>query len=205
MEFLGPSVNDIDNVRALNRGYLELLRSQPGGARMTAAQAECLALSPFLLFTLREHDERLWDSLRVAPAQPDLVDDPLPPSRDVVRVQAAGLAFLWHLARRNPYAARVVSGATLRWCERLAATTLLRLLDWAATRELIAPRFDRGATVWRELLGSGAGAARMLRSSTHMRALQDLLTMQPEVEANRMRAAACAMPRVAARGGVPKV
>ena len=43
MEFLGPSDNDIDNVRALNRGYLELLRSQPGGARMTAAQAERLA------------------------------------------------------------------------------------------------------------------------------------------------------------------
>ena len=113
MEFLGPSDHDIDNVRSLNRGYLELLRSQPGGARMTAAQAERLARSPFLLFTLREHDERIWESLRVAPAQSDLVDDPLPPPRDVVRVQAAGLAFLWQLARCNPYAARAVSGATL--------------------------------------------------------------------------------------------
>ena len=205
MEFLGPSDNDIENVRALNRGYLELLRSQPGGARMTAAQAERLALSPFLLFTLREDDERIWESLRVAPTQPDLVDDPLPPPGDVVRVQAAGLAFLWQLARRNPYAARAISGATLRWCEQLAATTLLRLLDWAATRELITPRFDRGATVWQELLGSGAGAARMLRSSTHMRALQDLLTMRPEGETNRMRAAACSMPRIAARSSVPKV
>lgn len=210
MEFLGPTANDLDNVRALNRAYLALLRSSNGAAsssapRLTARQAERLAGSPFLLFSLREHDARFWQDLLADPPQGDLVDSPQPPSRQLGELQAAGLAFLWQLVRRSPYAARVISGAPLGWCEQLESTTLVGLLERAAMRQIAVPRFDSGKAVWHELPGSGTSAMRLLRSSAHMRALQSMLTVRPDSDTGQVRAAACAMSGVAERGGPTKV
>lgn len=210
MEFLGPTANDLDNVRALNRAYLALLRSSSGtgtstGRTLTPRQAKRLAASPFLLFSLREHDANFWATLLADALQGDLVDCPEPPSRELGELQAAGLAFLWQLVRRSPYAARVISGAPLGWCEQLESTTLVDLLARASSREIALPRFDSAATVWQQLPGRGSSAMRSLRSSAHMRALQSMLTVRPAADTGRLRAAACALGRVAERGGPSKV
>ena len=105
------------------------------------------------------------------------------------------MSFLWQLAGRNPYAARLVSGATLGWCERLSARTLLDVLRTAAgINELLQPRFPGNEDFWRKLLGPGVGSDAQSRRSAHITCLQWLLTDSPETGYRKIRAAACANP-----------
>jgi len=105
------------------------------------------------------------------------------------------VSFLWQLAGRNPYAARLVSGASLGWCERLAECTLLHVLRAAADRdELMQARFAADGDFWRKLLGPGLSSEPGVRHSAHVTCLQWLLTDDPAVHYRRVRSAACDNP-----------
>ena len=105
------------------------------------------------------------------------------------------VSFLWQLAGRNPYAARLVSGATLGWCERLAECTLLHVLRTAAEHDgLMQARFVADGDFWRRLLGPGLSSDAQVRHSAHVTCLQWLLTEDPAAHYRRLRSAACDNP-----------
>lgn len=204
MDYTGPDAADFADVAALNRAFLVRLRS-PGraGARlreqmpeqlqcivaaMRDVQVERLALSPFLLMSLRERDAAYWQRLGSEQGPGDLfaVDD-----RGTDEVVGAALSFLWHLARRNHYAVRLVAGAGTDWCTMLTASTLLSLLRRASSRaDLMQPRHAGNAAFWRKLLGPGLDSNVAVRGAAHTACLQTILTDLP-APARQPRAAAC--------------
>ena len=169
MEYQGLTADDLANVRALNRSWLRL-----------TGREERLAVAPFLLFSLSEHDDELWGRLLAEGGQHELFSEPLASSDALYRLNSTALAFLWELSRRNPYVARVIGGAPLDWCQRIASETLSRVHRCAVHRELITPRFPAEAAVYR-------------RVSAQMAALQSMLTLGIDQEAVRLPAAACRM------------
>lgn len=171
MEYEGLTRGDLTNVRALNRAWLRL--------EMRGKRFERLVAAPFLLFSFREQDDGWWQCLLNEGQQQDLLDERPRVTGERQALQAAGLAFLWELARRNPYVARVVSGASLHWCERIASETLVRVLECAANRDMVEPRFDYSSRVFSEI-----------------GALHALLTSGQDTRYERMAAAACRMPAV---------
>ncbi len=167
MEYQGINTDDLANVRALNRNWLRL-----------TGRNERLADAPFLLFSFRESDTRLWGRLLGESHQEDLfATRPHIPEgqRDL---QVTGLAFLWELVRRNPYVARIVSDAPPGWCERLSSETVVRVLACARHYDLVVRRFPADAPVY-------------LRRSAHMATLQLMLTGIDMAAAGRLPAAAC--------------
>lgn len=193
MDYSGPDAADYADVAALNYAFLVRLRS-PGdaGTRLRAhlpgelrrvvtalrdVQIERLASSPFLLLTLRERDSAYWKRLADEHLSPDL----FLAQRDATdEVAAAALSFLWHLARRNPYAARLVAGAGNEWCSMLTGHTLLPLLRQAAgRRDLLQPRHAGNAAFWGKLLGPGLDSNAVIRSAAHTACLQTILTNMP--------------------------
>ena len=191
MDYEGLTTDDLANVTALNRAWLDLGKGHAGAERLALAHIERLAAVPFLLFSFREHDDVLWRRLLADEPQADLIDDIPVKDADLHSLQGAGLAFLWELTRRNPYVARIVSGATLDWCDRLAGSTLARLLGAAAHRLIICPRFATDDGRLERLRNGGASADATLREATHMGVLQSLLTQVPGAPYSRMPAAAC--------------
>ena len=175
MEYQGLTPDDLANVRALNRAWLRL-----------TGRDERLAAAPFLLFSLSENNAELWERLLGDGGQHELFADRLAGSDELYGLLATALALLWELARRNPYVARVVGGAPLDWCQRIASETLLRVVGCARHRELIKPRFPADAVVYRKV-------------SAHMAALQSMLTFGIDQGAARLPAAACRMPGPARR------
>ncbi len=194
MEFQGLTKDDLNNVRALNRAWLAL--PAPGARVVTdLRRRERLSRTPFLLFSLRENDESVWDDLLGEAPQPDLFAARQPPARQVRDLQADALAFLWELARRNPYVCRLVSGAPLSWCELLASVTLCRLLRRTRRIALLDERFEEDSPLFRRLLLIGGSALRDARRAAHMSALQAMLTQVPVPPYQRLPAAACRMRR----------
>ena len=61
MEYEGLCRDDLDNVHALNRAWLELDGSAE--QRLSVRRLERLAATPFLLFSFRERDDRYWTRL----------------------------------------------------------------------------------------------------------------------------------------------
>ena len=122
MEYEGLTQDDLANVRALNRAWLRLRpQDSKGLPRLSEKRLERLASAPFLLFSFREHDDQWWKSLLEGGPQQDLLEERPTNASDLIALQSAGLAFLWALARRNPYVARLVSGAPLSWCDQIAS------------------------------------------------------------------------------------
>ena len=134
MEFSGPQKAEFNNVRSLNRGFLDSLRtaSEATGLRqalspklrpmvegLTDLQAQRLSEAPFLLLSLREQDSDYWSALFADDPNGDLLALASSDGRDR-HLSAAALGFLWQLAQHNPYAVRLISGATIKWCDRLA-------------------------------------------------------------------------------------
>ena len=204
MEFSGPQPADFANVRSLNIAFLRCLRGVATGVRMretlpdSAAttvlglgEAEIVRLAemPLLLVSVREYDDSYWQALLDSEPTRDLLksraETPV-----VAQVKAATLGFLWQLARHNPYAARLVSGATPEWCRRITACTLLSLL-WRALAEDELLR-------WERLLGPGLSPLPEVRNAAQISVLQRLLTHLPDHTRTRRRAAAC-------RSAVPSV
>ena len=199
MEYEGLTRDDLANIHALNRSFLKAISGSAAEAfgeiarrRLTDSQLSRLAGVPFLLFSFREHDNEYWQRVLADSPQLDLIDSGNPPDENIAQLQVAGLGFLWQLVRRNPYAARIVSGASVSWCERIAGLTLVSLLQSAAPRgDLLRMRFPDEETVWRRLLKDGISSKHQTRLASHYSALQALLTRAPELRYSRVAAAAC--------------
>ena len=174
MEYEGLTQDDLANVRALNRAWL---RCRDGGdvvaQSLTAQRLERLAAqrTPMIQTLAGLFEDR---------AQRDLLREPPPSNGGLRELQSAGLAFLWELARRNPYAARIVSGAPSHWCEQIASATLMQLLDRSSCCDLIQSRFEN--------------ISKMHKSFAQIGALQSMLTTGQPARDGRMAAAACRMP-----------
>lgn len=214
MDFSGPEPADYRNVQSLNYQFLFLARNGLAGhglqqqsepmvntliAGLTDLQIDRFSQSPFLLFSLRERDEEYWSFLSAEDRTMDLFVA-LEQGSESSQLAAAGLAFLWQLARRNPYAARLVSGATLNWCEQLAGHTLLYVLQRMAGRsDLLMLRRAEDADFWNKLLGPGLSSEPDVRKAAQLSALQTILTDDSTAQYRPMRAAACSLPLAALR------
>lgn len=210
MDFQPPEPADLANVRALNIAFVDALCAKTLPDRLFATipdglQAVCghtqaaqrLYSCPFLLFSLAEHDMPRWNRLFERPraSRPDLVDAMAGNGDVLAPVVLAALGFLWHLARRRPYAARVVSGASLAWCERLSESTLVDVYRFAvADGSLIGFRNGTDAAFWRRLLVSATSNEKPVRHAARLAALQTLLTEISAGTYQRLAAAACSMP-----------
>ena len=207
MEYEGPTRDDLANIEALNRSFLDIVKKSSATGvgviaerRLTDSELSRLASAPFLLFSLREHDGGYWERVLEMEPQIDLIQMPSSPDDNVRQLQMAGLGFLWQLSRRNPYVTRIVSGAPVGWCERMADLTLVTLLEVAAARnDLLSARFPDDDRLWRRLLGNGISTHHKVRLSSHQCALQAMLTRRREPDYNRVSAAACTMQRPAQR------
>ncbi len=188
-EYRGPASEDFTNVNALNTAFLQMTSDLP------RQKLQRLAAAPFLLFSFREDDDEWWHSVLGDDPQQDLIAAANSASSEVRKLQTAGLGFLWQLARRNPYAARIISGASVTWCEKLSSQTLVFLLDRVAARgDLMISRLENHEGIWSRLLGNGTCAERSVRRSSQLSALQTMLTCTRSVQYERLPAAACSMP-----------
>jgi hypothetical protein len=215
MEYQGPEPADLANVCALNIAFLDWLRVRgnsgaathsrtleilAGLASMSHCQLERLARAPFLLMSFREHDENQWRSLFAAAPNTDLFHSLETPDEEASRLITAGLGFLWQLSKRNPYAARLVSGAGLDWCEQLADCTLVELFTRALSgQSLLEPRMIGNQELWQKLLNAGVSAKKDVRRAARISALQSVLTQSSAGSYRHLAAAACTMPAVAVR------
>lgn len=205
----GASADDYDNVYSLNRGFLASLRRDPGArtclrslprryaerlAALSEREALRLAKTPFLLMSFRERDDRFWEPVFADPGNRDLFA-PAAPTEDVVsRLIAAGLGFVWQLARYNPYAARLICGASLHWCEQLTERTFLHVLALAAMqRDLLTIRAPDDPELWDKLLDNGVSGESNVRRAAHISALQCVLTNAALPAVRRLASAACAV------------
>ena len=194
MGFDGPDADDFGNVVSLNRAWLRLLRQEPQSRRSHAREAEShladiaglthraserLAESPFLLFSFRERDDALWTDIIEGTCHRNLFRDQR--SHEAETVLAAALGFIWQLARQNPYALRLVCGATLYWCERIGELTFYQLLSSVRqTDEVPVLRSAAHPTLWRKLLTTGISASDEIRAAAQLCALQAVLTEPAE-------------------------
>lgn len=206
MDFEGPSAIDYENVHSLNLAFLALLKRDPASRRclralpsrlagqlpgLTDRQAARLARTPFLLFSLRERDDRFWESVFAGPGTGDLFAVPPPGSDELGRLVAAGLGFVWQLAKHNPYAARVICGASLHWCEQLTERTFLHVLALAGRqRDILTIRAAADALLWGKLLSDGVSRETAVRRAAHISALQCVLTTVGQPAGARRAAAA---------------
>lgn len=187
-EFLGPSLDDYANVQALNTAFIRVF------FKLKGPQRGRLAATPFLLISVREHDLEWWDEALIEKRQGDLMPVADLENPDLRQLQTATLSFLWQLARRNPYTVRVISGATVAWCEKISELPLVILLDRIGARsDLILSRLDNADLPGERLLGCGTSSRKNVRRSSQLTALQSLLTRAPPDNYERLPAAACAM------------
>ena len=206
MEYTGPETTDLRDVCSLNAAFLEYLSSsngeqlrrelpaslRPAVVALSSRQIERLAAVPFLLMSLSELDDAYWD--RPMPDRP--VRDLFTPSHTetdpLAQITSATLAFLWQLARKNPYAVRLICGASLNWCEQLAACTLLHVLQRAVEEQhAVLPRLAEDSVFWHRLLGAGLSSESVVRRASHLSALQTVLTPVVATTNHRFRSAAC--------------
>ena len=210
MHYHGPERADLANVFMLNKAFIAWQRARSPentacrglpdglGARFAALSSEQrarLARMPFLLMSLAEDDETRWQSLFAEQKTRDLLQCVQRRDEAASRLIAAGLGFLWQLAQRNPYAVRLVSGASLTWCEQLASCTLMDLFSRALEDQaLLSPRLADKPDLWQKLLTVGVSNRRHLRRAARVAALQTLLTQGPMRTYRPLAAAACKMP-----------
>ena len=210
MYYHGPDRADLANVFTLNRAFIARQRTGTRqdaperalppeiGARFAALsreQRERLARAPFLLMSFAEDDEARWQTLLAEQRTRDLLRCVQLRDEAASRLIAAGLGFLWQLSQRNPYAVRLVSGASLAWCEQLASCTLMELFSRALEDQaLLAPRMAGNPDLWNKLLTAGVSSRRHLRRAARVTALQTVLTQSPLRAYRPLAAAACKMP-----------
>ncbi len=204
MDFQGPTPSDYENLHALNFAFLELVQhsgrryfeglSRELGRRLTCmrrGQIGWLAATPFLLFSFRERDDDLWRKLLLGDTARDLFTVPIRSTDETGRLVSAGLGFVWQLAIHNPFAARLLCGASTHWCEQITERTLFHLLAVAGHRsDLLVLRAQQDTKLWQKLLSAGLSEETTSRNAAHISALQHILTRPPDTAA--WRAAACA-------------
>lgn len=215
MQYHGPDPADLANVFVLNSAFIAWQRTRPPEdsrgrdlppevrARLHALnceQRERLGQAPFLLMSFAEDDDARWRSLFAEQRTRDLLECLRIRDDTASGLLAAGLGFLWQLAQRNPYAARLVSGASLSWCEQLSACTLMDLYSRALEDPtLLAPRMADKPDIWNRLLTAGVSNRRDARRAARVSALQTMLTQRPLRQARSLPAAACKLPPVRTR------
>ena len=222
MDFQPPETVDLTNVYSLNRAFLTLLTSggealgnrEPrpvafvaGLGKLDRRRRRRLAETPFLLFSLAENDVPRWRPVFTGAREIDMFDNLDRPTVDEARIVQAAIGFLWQLAKKRPYAARVISGASYYWCERLALCTLVDLFNFAANEpRLLTLRMADNAALWHKLVVGGTSDDVNIRATAKLSALQTVLTMIGDESSERLPAAACSMPapstRVAERAAV---
>ncbi|MEJ2298117.1 MAG: hypothetical protein P8X94_06365 [Woeseiaceae bacterium] len=193
MDYQALTTDDLANVRELNRVWLELPGLTPP-VPLTRQRRDRLAATPFLLFSLQPADEAMWRCLLADECQHDLFRRDQPVSAAKRDLQADGLAFLWSLARRNPYVARLITGAPLGWCERVAALTLVRIQACARSRDIAEPLLPEESALYRRLFTHGSSGVREKRVAAQLAVMQALLTAGRGPDHGRLAAAACRMP-----------
>lgn len=187
-EYPGPSRDDYANVLALNNAFMEATSDLKGPQRGR------LATAPFLLFSVREHDLEWWGRALTERHNNDLIDALTSPVPALARLQTAAMSFLWQLGRRNPYAVRIISGATIAWCEKITDLPLITLLDRIDGRgDLLMSRLESPDSFSARLLRSGTSSRRKVQRSSQVTALQGLLTRSGLDDYSRLPAAACSM------------
>ena len=223
--FHGPETADLANVASLNAAFMALLRRHEGlpgsstsnvaelARRLQAlpvARAERLAECPFLLFAFDESRLQAWQHLFDGQddGDTDMIDQLQRPPQSVLQMTAAGLGFLWELSRRNPYAARLVSGASLNWCEQIADCSPVHIMRFVVREPyVLALRMATKRAFWSKLLGAGTSEEGEIRGAAQLSALQFILTRPAEDHYARLQTAACRMTvpatRVAERGSSP--
>ena len=190
MSFDGPVGSDYDNVASLNSAWLTMLRTErsllrgldkcPGPVQkrlidLTRPEVRRLAETPFLLFSFRERDVHYWDEILERKAEPGLFRSNV--SEPVDTLISAALGFIWQLANRNPYALRLICGASLYWCERIGELTFFDLLDAVRNAgDVPLLRHARQELLWKKLLHQGASADSHIRRAAQFAALQSVLT-----------------------------
>ncbi len=206
MEYRGIQAADLAEVVALNRAVLRLLRSDDGQdprahlsdrlqARIVALtdwQIERLSRVPVLL-GINTADNAFWDHwFDGAPQSPMFEGAPAASAQSVGGdVAVATLVFLWQLTRVNPYAARLVSGASVNWCERLADCRLAWLVRRTrAEPGILLPRRATQPAFWEHLLNAGVSTSRSVRDAAHLSAMQTVLTIPEPRVVDRFRPAA---------------
>jgi len=207
VEFRGPGATDFENVHSLNRAFLKLLRHDADSRRclqglppalagclvsLADSEAERLAGTPFLLLSFRERDVEFWEAIFGDASHKDLFATR--ESDDLRRLISAGLGFVWQLARQNPFAARLICGASLHWCEQLTERTFFQVLATVGTRaDVLILRCATDAGLWAKLLASGVSREKQIRRAAHISALQSVLTRASMPDRKRWAAAACAV------------
>lgn len=207
MEYRGPQDADYDNVRALNRTWLGLLGDAPRARRLLAGlpaalaercvglrslQRERLARTPFLLLSFREDDTGRWAAMfeGLDGRGRSLFAGSPPQDAAEAGLTHAALGFVWQLARLNPYAARLICGASLHWCEQIAERPLIEVVVTASCGELLVPRRAGDTCLWRKLLYEATAADRAVRDAARISALQRVLTAGQEPGTGRRSLAA---------------
>lgn len=207
MDYSGPRPADLADVHALNVALLACVRSTRGGAALrlqlplsvqpllaalTDQQMQRLAKAPFLLMSLRERDDVYWTQLLGDGANRDLFATSPIAVDDCSRIVAATIGFAWQLSRRNPYSARLLFGASLSWCERVATRPLFELLCRTADRtDVLGLRLARNEDFWQRLLRGGLSSESDIRRAAQLCALQTMLTDGNSSEYRRLQTAAC--------------
>jgi hypothetical protein len=215
MQFQGPEAADLHTIRALNVAFIDAVAAGQlnagtagkTGQRLYARIRELdsqrrarLADCPFLLHSLPGASAPCWSRLFTAAPQDNLFAGQRGASVALVRLGAATLAFLWELSRRNPYAARLVSGASLGWCEQLADCDPVALTGFiAGESDMVFPRMPERESFWTRMLEAGTNASDEIREAAHLSGLQTLLTAEGKTTYRRLPAAACRMPARAMR------
>lgn len=194
MDFQGPTPADYENVLSLNRAFLRLLQNKKDAeGHLEGLSAELgrrlrhlnrkeigwLAATPFLLFSFRERDDELWQRILGDGTNNDLFTVPVESSDETRRLVSAGLAYVWQLADRNPFAARLICGASTHWCEQITERTFFDVLSVAGhRRDLLVLRARHDTELWKKLLRFGLSEATEARTAAHISALQQVLTRQ---------------------------
>ncbi|MGI9199773.1 MAG: hypothetical protein ACR2QL_01845 [Woeseiaceae bacterium] len=206
MDFSGPEAADLADVRSLNTAFLDYLVSPSGeGFRrempidlqgvvgaLTRRHVQRLSTVPFLLMSCRERDDNYWQGSSSDQSVRDLFTLPAAEAEPLSQIACATLGFLWQLSRRNLYAARMVCGASLGWCEQLASKSLLDVLERAAVdSQILSPRLTADMIFWNRLLGAGLSSNIEIRRAAHLSALQTVLSPIESSPTRRFRSAAC--------------
>jgi hypothetical protein len=203
----GPKATDLENVSALNEAFLTMLRRSPHARKhlfglrsdvarqlieLSPRRAARLAEVPFLLFSFRERDEPFWRPAFEVDTTQDLFATAQQTHGDVSRLIDAGLGFIWHLAKQNPYVLRMLCGASVHWCEQIAEHPLIQILGFASSNhEMLVMRLEKKTEVWLKLLDAGVSDLREVRRAAHISALQTVLTYTEEVAKTAWASAAC--------------
>jgi hypothetical protein len=171
-------------VTAINRQLLELL-CEPAPSQRTALSALCCGLTPEARSRLARCPYVLLDAGFAAPEhwppagrQPGAVREPGAPgsyfsSAKGVALVRRTLVFAWHLARSNPYSARILLGMAAPCAPCVAASRLEDLEELAEQGPAwVAPRWEAQLQVWQQLVrAAGTGPVSQLRQA-QLRGLQ---------------------------------